>query len=134
MDFPFFLFKGASMKLVVIGNTSLISSASLEQHEHSVELIVNTYQRWPHWHYVGTSIELDHQQPHLHQCGAFDFFPVREDSEEEIGDKATLVIVAESDADKAKYSQLDKDQLVTVWLKHDSDFPVVQIAAFRQES
>jgi hypothetical protein len=128
------------MKLVVIGNTSLISSAALEQHEHSVQLIVNTYQRWPHWHYVGTSIELDQQQPHLQQCGAFDFFPVREDSEEEIGDKATLVIVAESDADKAlfdvpysKYSQLDKDQLVTVWLKHEPAFPVVELAVFSKD-
>jgi hypothetical protein len=125
------------MKLIVTGNVSLISSAALEQHEHTVHLIVNTYQRWPHWHYVGRSIELDVQQPHLHQCGAFDFFPTREDSEEEIGDKATLVIVAENDADKAvfdahysRYSQLDKDQLVTVWLKHEPEFSVIELATF----
>lgn len=130
------------MKIIVIGNTSLISSAYLEQYKNYIQLIINTRERWPHWGYVGTSFELDREQPNLYQyqCGAFDILPEDQDGDAESSNKATLVLLAENEAEKSLldagsiFHHLEKDQLVTVWLKDASDSPAVELASFKKEN
>ena len=88
------------MKLLILGKAALISSASLEQHEHFTHLLINTRDRWPDWRDAGAVLcPLDDGQD---QCGAF---VIRGDTDAEVADDidATVVVVAENEQEKQMF-------------------------------
>jgi hypothetical protein len=110
------------MKLLILGKAALISSASLEQHEHFTHLLINTRDRWPDWRDAGSVLcQLEGGQE---QCGAF---TIRGDTDLEIADEidATLIVVAETEEERkmfswtVRYSNLEKDQISVIWITNE---------------